>query len=134
MAPWFKLPTVLRRADSEDATVTQQQASNISSAHSRRGSADSTELDGNGRTSESDESLPSTSEMSSGPPSSPSKNGKRSLFKRGSRNYHEKEGGGGHSSLSIAKRVKSSLHINSNVDSMCYSRPAVCDLIRSADG
>lgn len=48
------------------------------------------------------------------PPSSPTRQTKRGLFKRASRIYSEKEANG--SSLSLARRVKSSLHLNSNIN------------------
>ncbi|EJD04953.1 uncharacterized protein FOMMEDRAFT_145639 [Fomitiporia mediterranea MF3/22] len=46
------------------------------------------------------------------PPGSPSKSTKRGLLRRGSR-HMDKENGG---SLSLAKRVKSSLHLNTNIN------------------
>ena len=113
MSRWFKIPAALRRSDAEDATVTQPQPTSPTQSQ-RQGSSESSEV-GHGRNSESDESVPSGSELHS-PTKSGKENGKRSLFKRGSRNYnHEKENGG---SLSIAKRVKSSLHLNSTVNGL----------------
>lgn len=45
------------------------------------------------------------------PPSSPTKNGRLGLFKRNTKPHHENA-----SSVSLAKKVKSSLHINTNMN------------------
>lgn len=125
MSRWFKIPNALRRADdvSTSTTIAQHEQQ-----HQRGSSSDLSQISTNesqgqnhqsqsvagGRSSDSDESAA----IHNG-------TGKRSLFKRGSRTLHfDKEGGGGHGhsgSLSIAKRVKSSLHLNTTGECMSIS-------------
>lgn len=56
-----------------------------------------------------DQSLPAAS-----PPSSPTKHGRLGLFKRNTKTQHDNS-----STLSLARKVKTSLHINTNMNSAC---------------
>ncbi|KAL5525229.1 hypothetical protein ACEPAF_9098 [Sanghuangporus sanghuang] len=90
---WAKVTSAFRRGDGDASSVQPQQ-----------------EESGNPRPSHDESTSDSAGEQI---PSSPTKNGKRTgLLRRGSR-LLDKENG---ASLSLAKRVKSSLHINSNLN------------------